>query len=101
MMCVETVPFATVRASAMSQVLDRILDSEGNFPSDFLLHENAASLGLASATVAFKTGVDRRDVFLGERRCIVCGRTSKTILKHCYVNPQAQQDWVSHKGVEG
>ncbi len=84
----------------MSQILDPILDSEGNFPPDFFLHENSASLGLASATVAFKTGVGRRDVFLGEQRCIVCGRSSKTILKHCHVNPQAQQDWVSHKDVD-
>lgn len=38
-----------------------------------------------SDTVAFKRALDDRDVFLGERRCVICGQSSSTTLQHCHI----------------
>ena len=38
-----------------------------------------------SDTVAFDTGLDNRDVFLGRRRCVVCGEGSPVVLEHCHI----------------
>ncbi len=36
-----------------------------------------------SDTAAFDTGLDNRDIFLGERRCVVCGY--QDIVDHCHI----------------
>ncbi|PPQ67945.1 hypothetical protein CVT26_005825 [Gymnopilus dilepis] len=38
-----------------------------------------------STTTAFNTGIDQRDIFLGERRCIVCGERGNIVLQHCHI----------------
>ncbi|PPQ71584.1 hypothetical protein CVT26_010552 [Gymnopilus dilepis] len=38
-----------------------------------------------STTTAFDTGIDQRDIFLGKRRCIVCGAGRRVVLQHCYI----------------
>jgi len=34
---------------------------------------------------AFDTGLDKRDVFLGERRCVICGDPFQPSLQHCHI----------------
>ncbi|KAH9946371.1 uncharacterized protein BXZ73DRAFT_86508 [Epithele typhae] len=43
-----------------------------------------------SNTAAFDTGLDRRDVFLGVRRCVVCGTTIS--LQHARIIPRIEAD---------
>ncbi|KIJ50472.1 hypothetical protein M422DRAFT_245759 [Sphaerobolus stellatus SS14] len=43
-----------------------------------------------STTTAFNSVIDRRDIFLGERRCIVCGIDEIVVLQHCHIIPQAE-----------
>jgi len=38
-----------------------------------------------SNTVAFHIGLDGRDVFLGRRRCVVCGEVDRELLEHCHI----------------
>ncbi|KAH9980546.1 hypothetical protein BJV74DRAFT_779408 [Russula compacta] len=38
-----------------------------------------------SDTVAFNRNLDDRDVFLGERRCVICGQSSSRTLQHCHI----------------
>lgn len=49
-----------------------------------------------STTTAFRTGIDRRDQFLGIRRCVVCGASSIEGLEHCHIimvsEPQTWKD---------
>ncbi|KAG6889212.1 hypothetical protein C0995_002672 [Termitomyces sp. Mi166 len=48
-----------------------------------------------SGTMAFKTGIDERDTFLGERRCIICGARR---LKRCHIIRQSEhQNMTSRK----
>jgi len=43
-----------------------------------------------STVSAFKTGIDQRDRFLGEGRCIVCGASTWDVLEHCHIIPQSE-----------
>ena len=36
-------------------------------------------------TAAFETGLNNRDVFLGTRRCVVCGESGPCILEYCHI----------------
>jgi hypothetical protein len=38
-----------------------------------------------SDTAAFDMGLDNRDVFLGQRRCVICGINDSDCLKHCHI----------------
>ncbi|KAF8345072.1 hypothetical protein F5887DRAFT_1102802 [Amanita rubescens] len=38
-----------------------------------------------STTTAFHTGLDRRDRFLGQCRCVICGQSTVESLEHCHV----------------
>jgi len=45
-------------------------------------------------TNAFETGIDRRDTFLGLRRCIICGMCSDVVLRRCHIVGEGeQQTW--------
>lgn len=41
-------------------------------------------MSLSSATSAFETGIERRDTFLGQLCCIVCGE-GQPLLEHCHI----------------
>jgi hypothetical protein len=47
-----------------------------------------------STTTAFNTGIDERDRFFGQRRCVVCGRQG-VVLQHCHIIPKIEEDTVS------
>ncbi|PPQ89862.1 hypothetical protein CVT25_004760 [Psilocybe cyanescens] len=42
-------------------------------------------MSVLSTTTAFNTGIDERDIFLGKRRCVVCGESADAMLQYCYV----------------
>ncbi|KAF8126262.1 hypothetical protein EV363DRAFT_1224557, partial [Boletus edulis] len=42
-------------------------------------------LSVSEETTTFDTGVDRRDTFLGQRRCVVCGISFYPLLEHAYI----------------
>jgi len=48
-----------------------------------------------STTTAFKTGIDQRDIFLGESRCVVCGGT--IALEYCHVIMDSEPHIASRK----
>jgi hypothetical protein len=48
----------------------------------------------SSTTTTFETGVNERDTFFGQRRCVICGRQG-LVLQHCYIIPKAEEDTVS------
>ena len=52
-----------------------------------------------STTTAFRTGLDRRDQFLGIRRCVVCGVSSIEGLEHFYVIMVSELHTVSENGI--
>jgi hypothetical protein len=43
------------------------------------------SMSAVSATTAFESGIDQRDIFLGEARCVVCGQIDSEVLQHCHI----------------
>lgn len=49
----------------------------------------------AARNVAFVTGLDHRDIFLGHRCCVVCGVDFS--LRHCHISSQSDPDRVSWK----
>ncbi|EJD07263.1 uncharacterized protein FOMMEDRAFT_164286 [Fomitiporia mediterranea MF3/22] len=51
------------------------------------------NMSVLSTTTAFRTGIDKRDTFLGKRRCIVCGRIETDILDHCYIIGEEEDDF--------
>lgn len=53
------------------------------------------SMSELSTTTAFRTGLDRRDTFLGVGRCIVCGFPSRNALQYCHIIMQSEVDVVS------
>ncbi|KIJ40491.1 hypothetical protein M422DRAFT_256754 [Sphaerobolus stellatus SS14] len=59
-------------------------------PSGYGWEERDASA--LSTTTAFHSVIDRRDIFLGQRRCIVCGMDQIVGLQHCHIIPQAELD---------
>ena len=50
-------------------------------------------ISLLSTTSAFNAGIDRRDVFLGRNRCVVCGNFSA--LQHCHIIRDSEPELVS------
>ncbi|KAG1823355.1 uncharacterized protein BJ212DRAFT_1444544 [Suillus subaureus] len=55
-------------------------------------------VSVLSTTTAFNTGVDRRDTFLGQRRCVVCGEAGGAVLQHCHISKDSEpQLWFSLK----
>ena len=51
------------------------------------------SISELSTTTALNTGIDRRDVFRGQRCCIVCGLSA--VVEHCHIIPESEPDVVS------
>ncbi|KAF5325850.1 hypothetical protein D9611_001054 [Ephemerocybe angulata] len=39
----------------------------------------------SSASKKFDAGIDNRDIFLGKRRCVVCGMSNFVTLHHCHI----------------
>ena len=52
-------------------------------PPEFF--QDVKTLSGQSDTVAFNTGLDNRDVFLGERRCVICGDPNQGTLRYCHI----------------
>ena len=53
-------------------------------------------MSLSSATSAFDTKIERRDTFLGEPCCIVCGDSAaEPILEHCHILSDSDLEFVS------
>ena len=52
-------------------------------------------MSLSSTTSAFDTGIDRRDTFLGRRRCVICGVSGRPILERCHIIRNSELDVVS------
>jgi len=50
-------------------------------------------ISLSSTTCAFNAGIDRRDLFLGRNRCVVCGNF--TALHHCLIIRDSEPELVS------
>ncbi|KAF6749713.1 hypothetical protein DFP72DRAFT_912492 [Ephemerocybe angulata] len=38
-----------------------------------------------STSRKFHAGINNRDIFLGEKRCVVCGVVDSVVLNHCYI----------------
>ncbi|KAG1843357.1 hypothetical protein DFJ58DRAFT_39134 [Suillus subalutaceus] len=49
-----------------------------------------------SATTAFNTGIDRRDTFLGQRRCVVCGERGAPV-QRCHISRDSDPQLVFHR----
>ena len=49
------------------------------------LFRNVETVSGCSDTAAFETGLNNRDVFLGRRRCVVCGESGPCTLEHCHI----------------
>ncbi|KAF8585920.1 hypothetical protein K439DRAFT_1646404 [Ramaria rubella] len=52
-------------------------------PAGYAWEEHDVSL--LSTTTAFNTGVNRRDIFLGRNRCVICGVFTRYLLEHCHI----------------
>ena len=48
-----------------------------------------------SITTAFDTGIDRRDIFHGLPRCVICGTHFRPFLQRCHIIAQAERAVVS------
>lgn len=55
----------------------------------------ARSVSELSTKTAFETELDLRDVFLGEKGCIICGQTADVALQHCHIIMQSEPKLVS------
>ncbi|KAI0298214.1 hypothetical protein BC826DRAFT_1103150 [Russula brevipes] len=42
-------------------------------------------MSVVSGTTAFEEGIDQRDTFLGDARCIICGQGGSRILQRCHI----------------
>jgi len=42
-------------------------------------------MSVVSTTTAFKTGINQRDTFIGQPRCIICGLADPMILQHSHI----------------
>jgi hypothetical protein len=53
-----------------------------------------------SGTTVFQTGIDQRDRFLGEQRCIICGKGGPLSigLKQSHIIPYSEEHFVSQVG---
>lgn len=57
------------------------------------------SLSATTRTSVFNTGINQRDIFLGIRRCIICGIRSH-VLEYCHIIPPAESErTVSRSGI--
>jgi hypothetical protein len=56
--------------------------------------QSECALSDLSTTTAFETGLDERDRFFGQCRCVICGRQGR-ILERCYIIPKTEEDTVS------
>lgn len=52
-------------------------------PAGYSREERDTSL--SSVTAAFEAGINQRDVFSGLPRCIICGNSTPSSLKHCHI----------------
>lgn len=52
-------------------------------PPEFF--QDVKTLSEQSDTVAFNTGVENRDMFLGWRRCVICGDPNQATLRYCHI----------------
>jgi hypothetical protein len=50
-----------------------------------LMHDAAETVSEDSDSVAFDMELDECDVFLGIRRCVVCGERFPEALEHCHI----------------
>ncbi|KAF8551908.1 hypothetical protein OG21DRAFT_1512134 [Imleria badia] len=49
-------------------------------------------------TTAFTSGIDKRDMFLGKPRCIICGNNYPLGLQHCHISRESEPDtWADLK----
>ncbi|KAI0298289.1 hypothetical protein BC826DRAFT_122202 [Russula brevipes] len=55
------------------------------------------SMSTVSATTAFEEGIDQRDTFLGDARCIICGQSGSRILQHCHIIRVSEPEIVRYK----
>ena len=64
-------------------------------PAGYAWSERA--LSKSSTTTAFNTGIDERDKFLGQSRCVICGRQEgrTQVFEHSYVIPKPEGFTVS------
>lgn len=60
-------------------------------PSEYNL--NDCEVSALSRESAFDTGIDQRDVFGGESRCVICGDPDR--LEHCHIIPRSETITVS------
>jgi len=61
-------------------------------PADYLWPQcDNTSIG----AIAFKTGIDRRDKFLGIPCCVVCGDDVDDLLQYCHIIPKMKPMVVS------
>ncbi len=51
-------------------------------------------MSLISTNTACNTGIDQRDIFLGTRRCIICGEADDLVLQHCHIIGQSEPSLV-------
>ena len=62
-------------------------------------------MSLSSTTSAFATGIDQRDTFLGEPRCIICGMLALPatfvgpIVKQCLIIRDSEPEVVSRNSI--
>ncbi|KAF8513092.1 hypothetical protein BU17DRAFT_53478 [Hysterangium stoloniferum] len=55
------------------------------------LEYDERSLSQLSTSTAFKTGIDQRDLWDGQQRCVICG---VNVIKHCHIIPCSEsQTW--------
>ena len=57
--------------------------------------EERDTLSLASKTSAFESEIDRRDKFLGHRRCVICGFSPPSVLERSLIIRDTEQELVS------
>jgi len=50
-----------------------------------LMHDAAETVSEDSDSVAFDAELDERDVFLGIRRCVICGEDFPENLERCHI----------------
>ena len=56
-------------------------------------------LSALSTTTAFRIGLDQRDQFLGECRCVICGIYGIGSIEHCHIIMDSEPHTVSQNGI--
>jgi len=49
------------------------------------LYRGVDKVSIYSGTTTFNARIDVRDVFLGRRRCVICGYAIPSVLQHCHI----------------